>query len=142
MQTVCEWYFEEWGCDEEWTLELLTERIRNKYINSREIPLLILAMEGKRVIAACQIKFREMKMYPDFEHWIGGVYTSAACRGRGVAEKLIRHAVSVAVGHGVETLYLQTEQLDGGLYRKMGWKPVERVIDKDTEVLVMKRKLI
>ena len=39
------------------------------------------------------------------------------------------------------TLSLQTERPDGGLYRKLGWRPVEEAENHFLRVLVMERSL-
>ena len=37
----------------------------------------------------------------------------------------------------METLHLQTDDLSGGLYARLGWRPLERVHYIGREVLVM-----
>ena len=47
----------------------------------------------------------------------------------------------MAPRYGVAMLSLQTEREDGGLYRKLGWVPVERVRYHGVDVTVMERHL-
>jgi len=42
---------------------------------------------------------------------------------------------------GISKLYLQTESLDGGLYARLGWKPVVESDTRGFPVLVMVRGL-
>ncbi len=110
-------------------------------LNRDKIPTLILAVEQNRVLGVAQLKFREMDIYPDKEHWLGGVYVDKASRGRGVAAKLISKAIELAKSFQVQTLYLQTERLDGGLYAHLGWQPIEKAFYNGHNVLVMENKL-
>ena len=79
-------------------------------------------------MGAAQLKYREMaETFPDYEHWLGGVYIAPEYRGRAIGSALADEIARRAPYCGLETLYLQTERLDGGLYRELGWKPVTRV---------------
>lgn len=139
---IATWYFEQWGhrmaesSDEETSLRL------QKYLNRDEIPLMVLAVDGDDILGVAQLKYHEMEMYPEKEHWLGGVFVAPAHRGKGVAALLVNKVIELARSFGVETLHLQTEQLDGGLYARLGWKSKEIVKYKDLDVLVMEKKLI
>lgn len=56
-----------------------------------------------------------------------------------MAEGVVNEAIRVASQMGVETLYLQTQDLTGGLYKRLGWKPIEQVNYDGEEALVMER---
>lgn len=62
-----------------------------------------------------------------FTGW-GGVYVDAAQRGKGIAEALITDLMARAASEGVREVYLQTEADDGGLYRRLGWMPLESIV--------------
>ncbi|MDB2356031.1 hypothetical protein N9V89_02245 [Pseudoalteromonas sp.] len=38
-------------------------------------------------------------------------------------------------------IHLQTEKLDGGLYKQLGWQPIEQVNNRGVEVLVMSKHI-
>ena len=139
---IARWYFDEWGhLHDGETLARSKERMR-EYLNRDRIPFILLAIEDDEILATAQLKFREMgDMYPDKEHWLGGVYVSPEHRGSGVGAVLIEEIVRRAPDYGVRTLHLQTERLDGGLYRRLGWSPVEQVRYRGLEVLVMERQI-
>lgn len=99
--------------------------------------MLVLAEEGGEVLGAAELKIREMDIYPDYEFWLGGVYVDEPRRGRGVASALVREVLSRARAAGIERLYLQTEDLSGGLYRRHGFEPIEEVDYKGHRVVVM-----
>lgn len=141
IPTVAKWYYNQWGYLRDVNSFEKTVQLLQQYLNRNEIPLIILAVDNEELLGAVQLKFYEMEIYPEKEHWLGGVYVSPKHRKKRVAEKLIRKAIEVAESHRVETLYLQTQKLDGGLYKRLGWKPVDKVEFKGKKVLVMKRHL-
>lgn len=137
------WYYEEWGyLHESATLDGTVVDVR-RYLNRDKMPLILLAIEGDAVLGAAELKYREMaKTFPDYEHWLGGVYVAPEHRGRSIGSVLAEAIATRAPEHGVKTLYLQTEQLDGGLYRKLGWEPLKQVQVRGPRVLVMRRQLV
>jgi GNAT superfamily N-acetyltransferase len=64
-----------------------------------------------------------------------------AFRRQGFGSALANKIALTAKDLGVEDLYLQTEVLDGGFYRHIGWNIIENIICKDVLVAVMARKL-
>lgn len=135
------WYFAEWGYEVPGnTLEKEAQNLR-QYLNEDQIPLIVVAMADIRLVGAAQLKYREMDIYPDKEHWLGAVFVDPAFRGKRIARRIIEEVISLARKFGVAELHLQTEEMDGGLYAAMGWEPIERVSYHGVEVLVMCKRL-
>jgi len=138
---IAQWYYDEWGhAMKDRPVEKIQELIRGM-LHRNKIPLHILAMEGTQVLGVAQLKIREMDIYPEKTHWLGGVFISPTARHRGLASRLVGKALELATSFNVETLYLQTERLDGGLYAKLGWKPIEETHYNGKHVLVMEKAL-
>ena len=136
-QQVAGWYFETWGRHVPGvTLESELEKVRG-YMG-RETPLLVLALDDDEVVGCAAFKIREMPQFPDFEHWLGGVFVDPSQRGRGVAGELVLDVLRRARRAGVEQLYLQTEDLTGGLYGRLGFEPLQEVDNRGRRVLVMR----
>jgi len=141
IPVLARWYFEEWGHLEKGnTLDKVTEKLHG-YLNTDKIPLIVLAVERGEILGAAQLKYREMDIYPEKEHWLGGVYVSKNHRGNKLAEQIIRKVVSIAGKLDVHKLYLQTENLSGGLYTRLGWQPIEQVNYRGLDVLVMEKEI-
>jgi len=141
LPQLARWYFDEWG---ELTQAASVQSVEGRlqeYLNSDKIPLIIIAVDSGELAGAVQLKFREMTIYPDKEHWIGGVYVGEKYRGRKLATTLVDRAIVLAQEMGVKELYLQTKKMNGGLYRKLGWKVIDKVVYRGTEVVVMVKKL-
>lgn len=141
IQQIAEWHFRQWG----WKVPGETvDSVRTKlqgYLNRHCIPLAVLAITNDEIVGTASLKYREMDIYPDKEHWLGGVFVSAEHRGKGVATRLVSKSLEMARALGVKVLHLQTEQMDGGLYAKLGWKPLEQIQYKGQQVLVMHREV-
>lgn len=138
---IARWYFDQWAHEVPgMTLEKVAARVAT--LTSRQgPPMLVLAEEAGELVGAAELKLREMDIYPQYEHWLGGVYVEASQRGRGVGALLVEGVLARARAAGIETLYLQTEDLGGGLYRRHGFEPIEEVVYKGHRVLVMKVRL-
>ena len=134
---IAQWYFDEWGHLRPGTT---VGRVLGKLqgsLNRDRIPLILLAVAGDEIVGVAELKYREMDCFPEKEHWLGGVFVAAEYRGKGIAAKLIGKIVELAKPLGVRTLHLQTQRWDGGLYARLGWKPVQRLRYKGLDVLVM-----
>ena len=136
---IAKWYSDEWGYIGEGRSTSELELKLNEYLNHDKLPLIITVRDNDELIAAAQLRFHEMDIYPDRTHWLGGVYVAAAYRGQGVAETLINAVIEKATALGVTRLNLQTENMTGGLYKKLGWQAVEQVTYHGIKVLVMEK---
>tara|TARA_B100000073_G_C23700927_1_gene560306 strand:- start:105 stop:575 length:471 start_codon:yes stop_codon:yes gene_type:complete len=119
--------------------DLLT-RIRSKVSNNR-IPIHIIAKNNNEFVAGLIIKENEMTQFPDFKYWIGSVVVEPKYQNKKIATKLLNYSCELAKEKNINKLYLQTEYLNGGLYIKLGWKPVCRLEDKGDQVLVMVKEI-
>ena len=139
---ISKWYFDEWGHFEQGgSIERTRDRIED-YMNRDEIPFILVATNDNDLVGAAQLKYHEMaEMFPDKEHWLGGVYVAASHRGQGYGSQIVEQIVKMAPRYGVETLHLQTEALDGGLYARLGWMPYAQVTSRGLDVLVMEQQL-
>jgi len=138
---VAHWLYEEWGRRREGnSYEGTCQRLAAAAAMDG-LPMYLLAIEGEVVVGCAALKVREMEIYPEREHWLGSVYVTPGWRGHGIASRLVQAVVAASLRLGVSVLTLQTERPDGGLYAKLGWRPVERVWFHGTEVTVMERYL-
>lgn len=139
-QQLARWYHAQWGQGAGLTLEQELQRL-NRAQDADGFPHLIAAFDGGQVVGAVQLKRREMKAFPQYEHWLGSVFVADSHRGRGLAGQLVERAAAQAVRMDVADLYLQTEAADGGLYARLGWTPLHQADDQGHRVLVMVRRL-
>jgi GNAT superfamily N-acetyltransferase len=141
LPLVASWYFQQWGHRTVGnSIETIARRLQGS-LNRDKPPLLVLAVEQDEILGVAELKIREMDAYPQFEFWLGGVFVLPEHRGKGVASGVAKKVAHLAQSFGIKKLYLQTERLDGGLYAKLAWRPIERANSKGGEVLVMEKQL-
>ncbi|MDA5342412.1 GNAT family N-acetyltransferase [Stenotrophomonas maltophilia] len=139
-QQLAQWYHAQWGRNAGLSLEQELQRL-NPAQDADGLPHLIAAFDGGQLVGAVQLKRREMQAFPQYEHWLGSVFVADSHRGRGLAGALVEQAAARAARMGVTDLYLQTEALDGGLYARLGWKPLQEADNRSHRVLVMVRRI-
>jgi GNAT superfamily N-acetyltransferase len=141
VPVVARWYYEEWGRDVPDNSPEICAAWLAPQINRERAPLHLVAVNGAGILGTATIKLREMEQFPEREHWLGAVFVAPEFRGRGVAEALSKRAIELAAELGMSELFLQTDRLDGGLYARVGFSPLERAQSDDHEVLVMRKGL-
>jgi GNAT superfamily N-acetyltransferase len=140
IPTVAEWYYEGWGKVPGNSVEKTIEKIKGK-LNRYKPPFHILAVSEDRVLGVAQFKLREMSIYPEKEFWLGSLFVAPEFRNCGVGSALAEKIAAIAKDYGVKELYLQTEALDGGLYKRLGWNVIETTEYNGVQVAVMMRQL-
>ena len=139
LEIISQWYYEEWGrWNPKHSVLSISNRLRQS-MNTDKVPLILLAVDQGDVIGVVELKYREMDIYPEKEHWLGGLFVEPKHRGAAVGERLIQQLIALSTELGINKLHLQTERLDGGVYARLGWRPLERIDNKGTKVLVMER---
>ena len=141
LPTIAKWYIEEWGPKKD--AEATQKEIQKLqvYLNEKKVPLILVAFENDTLLGAVQLKMHEMNIYPNYRYWLGGVYVSKHHRNSGIAKALVLEAINKAIELNIDKLYLQTENLSGGLYKKLGWSAIEQVNYNGEEVLVMEKEI-
>lgn len=137
---VAQWYYEEWGKVPNNSVEKTIERIKGK-LNHHKPPFHILAVTEERVLGVAQFKLSEMSIYPEKEFWLGSLFVAPKFRDCGVGSALAEKIAAIAKDFGVKELYLQTESMDGGLYKRLGWNVIETTEYNNVRVAVMIRQL-
>ncbi|WP_416306415.1 GNAT family N-acetyltransferase [Neptunicella sp. SCSIO 80796] len=141
ITTIARWYYYQWGQTNPTSNLTGVEQDVAGYLQQTSAPLLVMAKTDKQLLGAAQLKIREMDIYPDREFWVGGVYVDEQARGKGIASLLVSDIIQRAKRAGIKKLHLQSEQLDGGIYTKLGFKPLETVIYNGHQVVVMEMTL-
>jgi GNAT superfamily N-acetyltransferase len=137
LDTVALWYFEQWCRDSgRYSLEQVKQKLA-KANSSFGAPLLVIARESGVLVGAAELKIREMPVFPDYEFWLGGVYVVEHARGKGLASALVNEVLSRAKLAGIRRLYLQTEDLSGGVYLRHGFTALQQTESYGVKVLVM-----
>lgn len=141
LPIIASWYVNEWGNPSD--VDAIKEEIAklSTYLNEDKLPLIMVAHENEELLGVAQLKEYEMNIYPEYKNWLGGVFVSKQHRNKGVAKFLIAKLIEKARELKIDKLYLQTENLNGGLYISLGWKQLVKVKYKDVFVLVMENEI-
>ncbi|MDV0440058.1 GNAT family N-acetyltransferase [Xanthomonas sacchari] len=140
LPQIAVWYHAAWGREAGFSLDDEVRQLQ-RAPDAHGLPRVLAAFDGPELIAAVQLKYREMDAFPQYPYWLGGMYVADPYRGRGIAGRLLAHALADAAKLGLGALHLQTEHLDGGLYARHGWQPVQEADSYGTRVLLMVRQV-
>ena len=141
IPVIAAWYYEEWGSLNPGLNASAIAQELKVYSENTHLPQVVLVVNGPEIVAAAEINLFQVKLFPDYEHWLKGVYVAPERRNKGVASKLIKATIEVARSYNVSELYLQTERLDGGIYAKHGWVAMQQFEHRGINGLLMKLSL-
>jgi len=130
VETIAEWYFDEWGHKDPATS---VETIQAKVllgINRDAVPVAFYITFEEEVIGAGEIKYRELPEYPDYKYWLDGIFVPAEHRGKGISTRLIEFAKDKAAALNIPILYLSCEEHNVALYERRGFKVVRHNKDR------------
>ena len=139
---VAGWLYNEWGHHNPGNSPATVAAGLAAELSSDELPIQVVAVLNGAVVGTAALKLHELRdRFPELQNWLGSVYVSPAARGQGIAGALVRHVEQLAVDRGIAVLHLQTERLDGGLYARLGFEPMEQIEHRGLAVLVMVKAL-
>ena len=133
------WYYSEWAhVFSNITVNMVLDKVVEKSVNRTAIPLAIVAHDNSELVGVVELKYRENANYPQYEHWLGGVFVDPLSRGHGIGGLLISEAKSTAVSLGVQQLYLQCETHNIALYKKHGFEELHQANHHDISTTIMR----
>ncbi len=139
VEKIAKWYYDEWASiAPQMTEEMMYQKVLEKAANRDVIPLAIVVHHEKELIGVLELKLRENKSYPEYEHWIGGIFVDPLWRGQGIAGQMISEIKEKARKLGVKTLYLQCENYNVVLYQKYGFEILHQANYHVVETTIMR----
>lgn len=135
---VAEWYYDEWvDPTSDKSLDDVFKEICGRLSLKGDIPEYYIAIDTEQLLGVVELKYRENQSYPEYVHWLGGLYVNAEARMRGIASKLIKFDKKRAHELGVKELYLQCEQHLVDLYLKHEFNVCHGATHGDMETTIM-----
>ncbi len=135
---IAKWYYDEWArIAQNVTEEMVLEKVIEKSVNREEIPLSLVAHLDGELVGVLELKIRENRNYPEYENWIGGVFTHPRHRRKGIAQILLASAKEKAASIGIKKLYLQCESFNVELYLNHGFKVLHQAQHHEIETTIM-----
>ncbi|WP_133406924.1 GNAT family N-acetyltransferase [Parashewanella tropica] len=122
VSTIAKWYYDEWGNNgKTFTYDFIYNLGLSRSKNKGKLPYSFIIEDNNALVGVAELKYRENKHHPEYEHWVGGVYVCPNQRGKGYANILISKAKQLARELGIEQLYLQCDEHNIALYQKHGF---------------------
>lgn len=122
-EKIAQWYYDEWAeSGSKFSLDAIYENVREKSSSKHDFPLAFIVHETGELVGVAELKYRESKNYPEYEHWVGGVYVCPNNRNKGYSSALISRAKQHAASLCINLLYLQCDAVHIPLYTKHGFK--------------------
>jgi len=127
IEEIAGWYHREWfDGDTAVTKDEISRSIKKKVDFQCSFSGFYVAVDADSLVGVVEFKFRENISYPEYVHWLGGLYVKHENRGEGIASELLSLAKNHAVKQGVAKLYLQCETNLISLYEKHGFRVLHR----------------
>ena len=105
-----------------------------------EIPLGVVALDRDILYGFALLVLQDFEIRPNLSPWLAGVFVRPQHRMRGVGSGLVVRIEHEARALGFESLYLYTAHSES-LYKRLGWKVVERCLHNNREYAVMAKAL-
>lgn len=138
---VISWWHTVWADRMGSDLERASEQLRAS-LSKDTLPIHLLVSHNGEAIGSAALKEQELEeLFPDNKYWLGSVFVAEKHRGGGVASAITLEIVKLARAMELPHLYLQTLDLDGGLYSRLGWIPLQQFDFKQQQTLLMKKEL-
>ena len=109
------WFHDKWGVPESASLERM-----EACLNGETDYDWYLCLDGDEIVGGLGVIDNDFQDRPDLAPNVCAVYTEEACRGRGIAGRLLELAVSDMRARGISPLYLVSDH--GGCYERYGWE--------------------
>jgi GNAT superfamily N-acetyltransferase len=138
---VARWWCDEWGLPERHPS--FTAYVQElEALSPDTLPLHLIAEREGRALGVATLKAKvDHLVARGCSYWLSGVYVEPTSRGQGIATALCQKVVEAARTHAIETLYLQTEHLGGGLYSRLGWRRLQAHHEGGVDQVVMVKDL-
>jgi GNAT superfamily N-acetyltransferase len=140
ISLLANWHHEQWSYLNPG--KSLQKRIDDMqgYLNDTFIPTMYVAMIDSVPIGSAAIVALDMDIRLDLTPWLASVYVVPKHRNRGFGSALVAHVMRRAKRQGVKRLYLFTPDQEH-FYVHLGWKRLEKVSYRGTEVTIMSAPL-
>ncbi len=139
IERLATWYFEEWGIQKERTIARLAN------IPNHDVLVQLVLKVGNRIVATGGLHHNTgltliFPKYKALSPWIAQLYTDKPYRGKGYGSLLLKMLEEFALKSGISQVYLFTSTAEK-IYKKRGYKQIERVKYRNAENVVMEKNL-
>ena len=115
MERAAAWFHEKWGVPTEAYLNCMTA-----YLKGETEYGWYLCLSGERIVGGLGVIENDFHDRRDLTPNVCAVYTEEACRGLGIAGRLLNMVVEDMRARGISPLYLVTDHI--GFYERYDWE--------------------
>ena len=138
---VIRWWHTVWADRMGSDFESLENQLRQS-LQQPEFPVHMIATVDDEPVAVAALKLHELEdLFPEKNYWLGSVFVDEAWRGEKMGTRITQCIIDLAERRGLPHLYLQTQNLTGGLYTNLGWQPLQTLTIHEEETLLMVKHL-
>ena len=139
IDRIADWYLQEWAIPKERTISRLMNHPND------DVLVQLVLKEGNRIIATGGLYNNTglniiFPKYKALSPWIAQLYTDKEHRGKGHGTLLLKNLEEYAKGAGITQVYLFTSTAEK-LYKKNGYRQIERVKYRGADNVVMEKNL-
>ena len=113
--TAAAWFHDKWGVPTQAYLDCM-----DAYLAGETEYGWYLCLDGEKIVGGMGVIENDFHDRKDLAPNVCAVYTEEACRGKGIAGKLLNMVVAEMRGKGITPLYLVTDHT--GFYERYGWE--------------------
>ena len=115
LDAAAGWFHAKWGVPKEAYLACMTAYLKHETEYGW-----YLCLNGNKIIGGLGVIENDFHNRKDLSPNVCAVYTEEACRGQGIAGRLLAMAVDDMASKGISPLYLVTDHT--GFYERYGWQ--------------------
>ncbi len=139
---LAQWHFKQWGDLTGASTESDYEALLFRNVSTRNLPLTLIAVSGKRLLGSVNIVDCDMAIRSELKPWLAQLYVALPERHRGTGSMLVHAAIERSRKLGFRRLYLYTSGTLPVFYERIGWTRRETVNYKDKARIVMEMRLL
>lgn len=141
VPTVVRWWHSVWADRMGDDFESLERQLADS-LGKTDYPTHVLALVRDEPVAVAALKLHELEdLFPQNMYWLGSVFVAEAWRGARLGAQITEQIVQLARDRNLPHLYLQTQNLSGGLYARLGWRSLQTLEVEGEETLLMVKNL-
>lgn len=104
------------------------------------LPATLVLREDGQVAGSVSVLYGDCEACTHLDPWLGSLYVFPEFRGRGHASRLVDAAIHLAATAGEKALHVFTESA-GGLFRRHGFREIERATLHGKPIEILRREL-
>ena len=137
VATLAAWHHAEWRhLYDDWTLAVATAELAD-HATRRRLPTTLVLFDADALLGSVSLVLEDAPALQDRgSPWLASLYVVPKARGQGNGRALVQAAVALAAREQVPQLFLFTPD-HADFYRSLGWRPLERLLLRDTPVQLM-----